>query len=112
MWFTPLATASRRTAIAASISRGGPPYQLVAISPGELHRAVTHAVHRYRRARQSEVAGQISLFNHFVPPFHSFWNCSLFAVKRTKKIPPPALHSSSRAPRHYLHPAHNQVRLR
>ena len=47
---------------------GRPPYQLVAISAGELHRAVTHAVQRHRRARQSEAAGPISLFNHSVPP--------------------------------------------
>src|ERR1700730_17550468 len=49
---------------------GRSPYQLVAISACELHGPVAHAVQRYRRARQSEVAGQISLFNHSVPPFH------------------------------------------
>src|SRR5260221_6421607 len=47
---------------------GRPPYQLVSISPRELHRTVAHTVHRYRRAGQSEAAGQINLFNHFVPP--------------------------------------------
>jgi len=47
---------------------GRPPYQLITISPGELDRTLTHAVHRHRPAGQSEAAGQIHLFNHCVPP--------------------------------------------
>jgi hypothetical protein len=47
---------------------GWTPYQLVAVSPGELHRTVTHAVHRHRRARQGEASGKINLSNHSVPP--------------------------------------------
>ena len=45
-----------------------PPYQLVAISPGELHGPIAHAVHGHLRARQREVPGEINLFSHSVPP--------------------------------------------
>ena len=49
------------------------PYHFFAISSGQLHGAVTHAVYSYRGAGQSEIAREISLFNHSVPPCYNHW---------------------------------------
>src|SRR5437868_6736119 len=71
MWFTPDSTASRRTATASSVSRGGPK----TCGPASCMGAVTHPLDGQRSARQRKASGKASLFNHFFSPVvaHHFY---------------------------------------
>jgi len=82
MWFTPDATASRRTAIAPGISRGGPKPS-IAILSGELHGPVTEPVYSQRGAPERKAR----VFSH-------------------QKDSPTSSRSSSRAPRRCADRAH------